>query len=136
MEHYTAKAYDNYQQGSQRFEYFLLGLCVALAVYAGQTLRPQRFGLNSYIADIGAILLLIVCVALGLRRVEKIIAFHAANLRLLEFKERRAALAKFMLEGGSRINPQTSELWRPDDMKNRSQNMIKLFLNWKTISVI
>src|SRR5437016_14429043 len=126
MDEYTAKAYDNYREASQRFEYFVLGLCVAVVAYAGQTLRPERFGLNSYIVEIGAILLLIACVALGLKRVEKIIAFHAANLRVLEFKERRSALAKFVLEGGSRVNPETSELWRPDDMKKQIAEFDKI----------
>jgi len=131
MEEYTAKAYDNYREASQRFEYFVLGLCVAVVAYAGQTLQPERFGSNSSTVEIGAILLLIACVALGPKRVEKIIAFHVANLNVLEVKGRRSALARFVLEGGSRVNPETSELWRPDDMKNRSRNLIKSFPTWK-----
>ncbi len=79
MDEYSAKAYDNYREASQRFEYFVLGLCVAVVAYAGQTLQPERFGSNSSTVEIGAILLLIACVALGLKRVEKIIAFHVAN---------------------------------------------------------
>src|SRR2546430_4521178 len=119
MEEYTAKAYDNYREASQRFEYFVLGLCVAVVAYAGQTLRPERFGLNSYTVEIGAILLLIACVALALKRVEKIISFHGANLNVLEFQARRSALAKSLLEGGNRVNHQTSELWQPEDMKKQ-----------------
>jgi hypothetical protein len=119
MDEYSAKTYDNYREASQRFEYFVLGLCVAVVAYAGQTLQPEPFGLNSSTVETGAILLLIACVALGLKRVEKIIAFHGANLHVLEFKERRSALVKFVLEGGSRVNPETSELWQPGDMKKQ-----------------
>ena len=126
MDEYSAKTYDNYREASQRFEYFVLGLCVAVVAYAGQTLQPERFGLNSYTVEIGAILLLIACVALGLKRVERIIAFHGANLRVLEFKGRRSALAKFVLEGGSRVNPETSEPWRPDDMKKQIAEFDKI----------
>src|SRR6266403_1086339 len=126
MDEYSAKAYENYREASQRFEYFVLGLCVALVAYAGQTLQPERFGLTSYTVEIVAILLLITCVAIGLKRVEKIIAFHGANLRVLEFKERRSALAKFVLEGGRRVNPETSELWQPEDMKKQIAEFDKI----------
>jgi len=126
MDEYNAKAFDNYREASQRFEYFVLGLCVAVVAYAGQTVQSERFGFNSHTVEIGAILLLIACVALGLKRVEKIIAFHGANLRLLEFKEKRSALAKFVLEGGSRVNPETSECWQPDDMKKQIAEFDKI----------
>ncbi len=126
MDEYSAKAYDNYREASQRFEYFVLGLCVAVVAYAGQTLQPERFGSNSSTVEIGAILLLIACVALGLKRVEKIIAFHVANLNVLEVKGRRSALARFVLEGGSRVNPETSELWLPDDMKKQIAEFDKI----------
>ena len=126
MDEYSAKAYENYREASQRFEYFVLGLCVALVAYAGQRLQPERFGFTSYTVEIVAILLLIACVALGLKRGEKIIAFHGANLHVLEFKERRSALAKFILEGGSRVNPETSELWRPEDMKKQIAEFDKI----------
>jgi uncharacterized membrane protein YkvI len=87
MDDYSTKAYENYREASQRFEYFVLGLCVAIVAYAGQTLQPQRFGLNSYTVEIGAILLLIACVALALKRVEKIISFHEANLKVLDSRQ-------------------------------------------------
>ena len=45
---------------------------------------------------------------------------------MLEVKGRRSALARFVLEGGSRVNPETSELWRPDDMKKQIAEFDKI----------
>ena len=117
MDKHSDKIHENYREAAQRFEYFILGVSVALIAYAGKTLEPQRFTFSPYSLHVGAIALLIASVAIGFKRIEKIITFHQINFELLNLGEKRSALMKFLLEGGDRVDPQTSELWQPDDMK-------------------
>jgi hypothetical protein len=56
------QAFENYRDASQRFEYFILGVSIALIAYASQALTLQRIGANAYTVEITGILLIIAAV--------------------------------------------------------------------------
>jgi hypothetical protein len=116
-------AWEVYREASQRFEYFILGVSVALVAYAGKTLEPEKLGLTPYTLEVAAVFLLIASVVLGFKRVEQIIHVHSANVRLISFQERRGSMAKAFFEGRDQIIPHTGELWKPADMKKEIEEL-------------
>jgi hypothetical protein len=74
MTNSRTQAYEQYRDASQRFEYFILGVSIALIAYAGQALIPQKIGANAYTVEIVGILLIIAAVLISLKRLEKLIS--------------------------------------------------------------
>src|SRR6266480_2363336 len=91
--------FEHYRDASQRFEYFVLGVLVALVAYAGQALSPQKIGLNAYSLEIAGLLLIIAAIVLTFKRLEKLIFGLQIHLVLVESRERRGLLAKALIEG-------------------------------------
>jgi hypothetical protein len=112
-------AYEHYQDASQRFEYFIIGISVALVAYAGEKLEPQRLAVSPYMCEVIAIALIIASVVLSFLRMEKIILFHGKNIQILDFEERRGIMQRFLLKGEPQVNTESGELWKPEDMKKQ-----------------
>ena len=115
----SRQAFEHYRDASQRLEYFIVGISVALVAYAGQTLAPQRIGLNAYTLEVFGILLIISAIVISFKRLEKIIFGLQMNFHLIEYRDGRGLLAKTFIEGGNRIAPERGELWKPEDMKKQ-----------------
>jgi hypothetical protein len=121
-----SQAFEHYRDASQRFEYFVLGVSVALVAYAGQTLPPQRIGLNAYTLEIIGILLIISAIVISFKRLEKLIFGLQINLHLIDSRESRGLLAKAFIEGGNRMASERGELWKPEDMKKQVDEYDKI----------
>jgi hypothetical protein len=119
-------AFEHYRDASQRFEYFILGISLALVAYAGQTLAPQRLGLNAYTLEVIGILVIISAIVISFKRLEKIISGLQMNFHLVDSREGRGLLAKAFIEGGNRIAPERGELWKPQDMKKQIEEYDKI----------
>jgi hypothetical protein len=119
----VSEAWEAYREASQRFEYFILGVSVALVAYAGKTLEPEKFGFTPYTVEVVALFLLVASVVVGFKRVEQIILAHHINIDVLHFQDRRGAMAKAFIEGGDRVIPHLGELWKPADMKKELENL-------------
>jgi hypothetical protein len=72
----SAVAREAYREASQRFEYFILGVSVALVAYGGKTLETEKLGINPYTLEVAALLLFTASVVVGFKRIEKIIIGH------------------------------------------------------------
>lgn len=79
--------YEHYRDAAQRFEYFILGISGALCAYIGQHLTPQKLGLTPYGLELFSLLLLVGSVFVSFKRMEKVIACHGLNHRLLSLYE-------------------------------------------------
>jgi hypothetical protein len=82
------------REAAQRFEYFLLGVSIALCAFIGQTLKPEKLGCNSYTLQIASVVTLIASVVSGFKRVEAMIATSALNLEFIERQMKRQKLIK------------------------------------------
>ena len=128
------QAFEHYRDASQRFEYFILGVSVALIAYAGQALHPQKIGATAYAAEIMGILLIIAAVLISFKRLEKLIFGLQMTVRLVDSQEHQALLAKGFIEGGNRQDLGRGELWKPDDMKKQIDEYDKIIPDYeKTI---
>jgi hypothetical protein len=82
------------REGAQRFEYFLLGISLALCAYEGKTLSPQKLGLNAYTIEVLAVLLIIVSVIFGFKHIQMMIATSSLNHEILTRQGKRSRLIK------------------------------------------
>ena len=85
-------AYEHYRESEQRFEYFILGLSVALVAYVAQTTKPQRLGLSPYTIELFSILLIVASIIFGFMRVALMILAKRINHEILHFGEKRGQL--------------------------------------------
>jgi hypothetical protein len=82
------------REAAQRFEYFLLGISVALCAYIGQTVKPEKLGFSAYTLEIASLAVLIASVVAGFKRVEAMIATSSLNHDVVDLQFRRAKLVK------------------------------------------
>ena len=57
-------AFEQYQKGAEKFDYFVLGVSLALCAYVGQTLKPERLGCSPYTLEVFGIALIIASIIL------------------------------------------------------------------------
>ena len=106
-----------HRDASQRFDYFILGLSVALVAYAGKTLQPEKLGVNPYTLEVASLLVLIASIVAGFKRIEQTILAHHVRFDLLDLRQSRGMMAQGFIEGKTRIMPERGEKWEPEDMK-------------------
>lgn len=97
------------REAAQRFEYFLLGVSVALCAYVGQTVKPEKLGFSPYTLEVASIVVLIASIVAGFKRVEAMIATSSLNHDVVDLQARRAKLvggeAMFREKTGTAVTP-------------------------------
>jgi len=91
-----------YYQGLQRFEYFIVGVSLALCAYVGHTLQPEKLTfLSAYTIEVVSLALLILSASVGLKRIESLVQTSRWNGQLLDAIEKRGTImtAKPNFEG-------------------------------------
>jgi hypothetical protein len=48
----SVSAFEHYRDAPQRFEYFLIGVLVALCAYVGQMISPQKLAFSPYTLEV------------------------------------------------------------------------------------
>src|SRR5262252_5152190 len=82
-----------YYRGLQHFEYFIVGVSLALCAYAGHTLHPQKLTfLSAYTIEVVSLALLILSAGVGLKRIESLVQISRLNGQLLDAIEKRGAV--------------------------------------------
>ena len=101
------------RESARKFEYFLLGVTLALLAYEGRTLSPHKLGLNAYTIEISGLLLLVLSVIAGFRHIEAMIATSSINHTALSEETKRLRLVKgqFMYDtfSGKELTPDERE---------------------------
>ena len=82
-----------YYQGLQRFEYFIVGVSLALCAYVGYTLHPEKLAfLSAYTIEVVSLALLILSTGVGLKRIESLVQTSRLNGQLQDAIEKRGAV--------------------------------------------
>ncbi len=100
---------------AQRFEYFVLGVSVALCAYIGQTLKPQTLGLNPETLEIASLVLLVASVVIGFARLDQTVRTMKMNQNLLDLAEKRRRLVD-ALDGKPLRAAATGALFTQEDL--------------------
>ena len=82
-----------YYQELQRFEYFIVGVSLALSAYVGLTLHPEKLTfLSAYTIKVVSLALLILSAGVGLKRIKSLVQTSGLNGQLLDAIEKRGAI--------------------------------------------
>ena len=89
----SVKEFGYYREGLQRFEFFLVGVSLALSVYVWLTLHPEKLTfLSPYMIELISLALLVVSAGVGLKRIESLVKVSRLNGELLDSIEKRGAV--------------------------------------------
>jgi hypothetical protein len=110
------KAYEYWRDASLRFDYFVTAVSGALTAYIGQSLKPQKIGLNPESVELLALLLLTSSVIVGLKRIEEVVEIFKKMHARLYHSELRGNLLSNALEGGTFINKANGEVMSAQQM--------------------
>jgi hypothetical protein len=91
-----------YYDGLQHFEYFIVGISLALCAYVGYTLHAEKLTfLSAYTIEVVSLALLIFSAGVGLKRIESLVQTSRLNGQLHDAIEKRGAImtAKPFAEG-------------------------------------
>ena len=82
-----------YRAGVQRFEFFLVGVSLALSAYVGLTLHPEKLTfLSAYTIELVSLALLIISAGVGFTRIESLVHISRLNGELFDSIEKRGAV--------------------------------------------
>jgi hypothetical protein len=111
-------AYEHAREASQRFEYFILGVSIGLCAYIGQTLSPQKLGLNPYTLEVCSLVMLIASIVVGFKLIESVIMCHRYNQAILHLAEERGQLVS-NFTGSPLLNTESGILRSPEQVQER-----------------
>jgi hypothetical protein len=81
-----------YREGLQRFEYFIVGVSLALCGYVGQTLHPEKLTfLSAYTIEVISLALLILSAGVGFKRIESLVQIIRLNGQLFDNRKTRSS---------------------------------------------
>jgi len=118
----SVNAFEHYRSESQRFEYFMIGVSVALCAYIGQTIKPEKFAFSPYTLEVISVALIAASVVAGFKRLEQIVFGHQLNADLRYLEERCGTLVAAFGKGGF-VDEGSGELWDRDAMKQEIENI-------------
>src|SRR5215213_323225 len=97
----SLQAYEWWQEANQKFDYFMAGLCTALAGYIGQSFRPERLGFSPDVLELLSILAFVGAVVASLKRLESMVHGLRLNVDILEQGELAFQFANHIDQGTS-----------------------------------
>lgn len=115
------EAWHGWRESSEKFDYFMAGLCSALTAYVGQSFAPTRLGLNASTLEVVALSFLCGSVVAAFKRIEMHVTALLANHRRLYHHESTGSLAAASQLTGPLINKATGELFSPADALQRAE---------------
>lgn len=107
------QVFHNLKSSEQKFEYFMLGVSVALFAYIGEKYIPQKISFSQNTFELLALIFLVISIFAGFKRIEKNITSQTINFNKLHAGEKLSSLKKAMVvnqpqigEDGQIFNPQ------------------------------
>ena len=109
----SEQVFHNLKKSEQKFEYFMLGITVALFAYIGEKYKPEPISISQNTFELLALIFLVISIYAGFKRIEKNITSQTLNFNKLHAGEKLNSLKKAMLvdqpqigENGEIFNPQ------------------------------
>lgn len=125
-------AWHGWKESSEKFDYFMAGLCSALTAYVGQSFIPTRLGINTTTMELIALCFLCGSVVAAFMRIEMHVTALAAMHRRLYHHEATGNLADASQASGPLLNKATGELISPLDALSRAEKHKKTAANVET----
>jgi hypothetical protein len=119
------KVHSQWRDSAEKFDYFILGITCALCAFISQTYKPERVGLNAGTLELLALLILVLAVVAGFRRIERTLLATAINHRVLHAYEARGGIVAKLPEGRTLLNEATGEVFPPGAAVRRVAELTK-----------
>lgn len=119
------KLHADLRSSAEKFDYFILGVICALCAFIGQGYRPARIGVNPAALELIALLIFVLAVVAGFRRVEQTLMATALNHRELHAFEARGGMVTKMKNGQTLINEATGQTFSPAQAAARVEELTK-----------
>lgn len=84
-------------EASTKFDYFVLGVSLALVGYLGESLTLDRLGFDANTVELGAVMFLLCSALCGFKRIETAVTIIGMNADMLRFSEDVEALKPLWL---------------------------------------
>jgi len=123
------KAYENWLEGAQKFDYFVTGVCLTLISYLAGTLKAGTIGLNSNSLLLLSIVSILGAAIAGLRQIEAHVTLLGLVHARLYREEKAGNLVSAAVEGRSLLNTQTGEVFGADRAMLRAHSARKSLPN-------
>jgi len=123
------EAWQGWKESSEKFDYFMAGLCSALTAYVGQSFAPSRIGINSSTLELISLCFLCGSVVVAFTRIEMHITALAAMHRRLYHHEATGSLIDASQTSGALLNKATGEVFSPVDAASRAEKHKKAAAN-------
>jgi hypothetical protein len=112
-------------EGGRRFDYFVLGVAIALCAYAGQTIKPDKLGWNSYTMEVLSVVILVGAAFFGFKRVEKKVRLDELNHVILDAYEKKGKIVAHQTNrpGEPFVNVGTGDVWVAGDLETKKKDL-------------
>jgi len=119
--------------GKSKYDYFIVGISAATFAYFGKDFIPKPpLGINEVSAMLCALVLLILSVVGGLKKIENNNLLLEKNGKYLDYSEYLAAYKKNSLEGSNAINAESGETLTPEKSSKKVFQLESLLPKWKS----
>ena len=105
-----------WKQSIEKFDYYILGVAVALFSYSATHFVPQPLGFNATTVEAVSLALLLVAVIAGFLRIQAVIQTGFWNHQQLYSGEVGGGLTKH-LSGNPVLNERTGEIYSPQEVQ-------------------
>jgi len=105
------QVYAYYLEASQKFDYFVAGVSLAIVGYLGSTIQPARISLNASSLELFSLVLILVSAYCGIKRIEAAVVFLGLMHRRLYTEEAAGTMVGASSRGTvDMINESTGEV--------------------------
>jgi hypothetical protein len=119
------KLHADWKASTEKFDYFILGVVCALCAFIAQGYKPAKLGINPSTLEFVALLVFVLAVVAGFRRIERTLQVTLLNHQVLHAYEARGGMVSKMSEGRTLINEATGQLFSPEQAQARVAELTK-----------
>ena len=119
--------------GTSKYDYFIVGIGAATFAFFAKNFEFLIFGLNEKTLVLIALLLLILSIVSGLKKIDVYNFFVEKNGKILDQKEKRAGYIKSCETQTVYINEETGEIVSPDNSEIKAIGMQVVIERWVRI---
>jgi len=113
MSERSIEVFKQHCEAQQKYDYFIVGLSIALFAYTAKNFTAYPLGFNSSTIELLAIIAIFISVAAGLLRLENNLTIKANNFQKLYNQETKGKLTEALLQPGLKVNVETGDIFNP-----------------------
>jgi hypothetical protein len=127
------KLHADWRTSTEKFDYFILGVVCAICAFIAQGYKPAKLGFNPATLELVALLIFVLAVVAGFRRIEQTLLVTVLNQRELHAFEARGGMIAKMPEGRTIVNEATGQIFTPDQATARVAELTKTIQDTKPL---